>query len=149
MDIVIKGDIDGIEAAYQIRSRFKTPIVYLTAYADEKTLERAKITRPFGYIMKPFEETDLRVAIEIGLHEAKMEAEREQLIAELQEALAKVETLSGLIPICAWCKKIRDDVGYWQAVEKYIEEHSRAEFTHGICPECLKKVYPEAYEEAS
>ncbi len=147
MDIVIKGGMDGIETADQIRSQFRVPVVFLTAYADEKTLERAKITGPFGYITKPFEETDLRVAIEIGLYKAKLEAERERLITELQEALAKVETLSGLLPMCAWCKNIRNDEGYWQTVEQYISEHSKAEFTHGICFDCMKKEFPEAYEE--
>jgi len=87
MDIVIKGEMDGIETAGRIRSRFKVPVVYLTAYADEKTLERAKITGPFGYIMKPFTEMDLKVAVEIGLYKAEVEAEREQLITDLQEAL--------------------------------------------------------------
>ncbi len=71
------------------------------------------------------------------------EAEREKLINELQEALADVKTLSGLIPICATCKKIRDDNGYWQQVEAYIQKHSDAKFTHGICPDCMKKLYPE------
>jgi len=149
MDIVLKGEMDGIETAGQIRSQFKIPVVYLTAFADEKTLERAKITGPFGYITKPFEDTDLRVAVEIGLYKAKLEAEREQLITELQEALAKVKTLNGLLPICAWCKNIRNDEGYWQAVEQYIGEHSTAEFTHGICPACLKKHFPELEEEVS
>lgn len=69
----------------------------------------------------------------------QMEAERQQLITELQKALANVEILSGLLPICAWCKKIRSDEGYWQAVEQYLSERSRARFTHSICPECLKK----------
>jgi CheY-like chemotaxis protein len=147
MDIVIKGEMDGIETAEQIRSRFSIPVVYLTAYADEKTLERAKITGPFGYITKPFQDTDLRVAVEIGLYKAKMDAERERLIIELQEALAKVKTLSGLLPMCAWCKNIRNDDGYWQTVEQYISEHSKAEFTHGICLDCMKKMFPEAYEK--
>jgi len=68
-----------------------------------------------------------------------MEGEREKLILELQEALANIKTLSGLIPICASCKKIRDDKGYWNQLEKYIIEHSGAKFTHGICPECAEK----------
>ena len=67
------------------------------------------------------------------------EKEKEVLISELQEALSKIKTLSGLLPICAWCKKIHDDKGYWKKVETYVEEHSDASFTHGICPECLKK----------
>jgi CheY-like chemotaxis protein len=144
MDIVLKGGMDGIEAAEQIRSQFRVPVVFLTAYADEKTLERAKITGPFGYIVKPFQDTDLRVAVEIAIYKAKLEAEREQLISELQEALATIKTLRGLIPICAWCKQIRNDKGYWQAVEQYIEEHSDVEFTHGMCPECQKKFFPKS-----
>ncbi len=69
------------------------------------------------------------------------EEEREKLVSELQSALANIKTLSGLIPICASCKKIRDDKGYWNQIEQYIIEHSDAKFTHGICPECTKKYY--------
>ena len=71
------------------------------------------------------------------------EQEREKLISELKEALAKVRTLSGLLPICSSCKKIRDDKGYWKQIESYLSDHSEAEFSHGICPECAKKLYPE------
>jgi CheY-like chemotaxis protein len=147
MDIVLNGEMDGIQAAEQIRSRFRVPVVFLTAFADDKTLERAKITEPFGYITKPFQDTDLRVAVEIAIYKAKMEAERERLIAELQDALATIKTLSGLIPICAWCKQIRNDKGYWQAVEQYIRERSTAEFTHSICPDCMRKFFPEHFKE--
>jgi PAS domain S-box-containing protein len=69
-------------------------------------------------------------------------AEREQLVRELQAALAQVKTLSGLLPICANCKKIRDDEGYWHSVEAYVSEHSQARFSHGICPECMAELYP-------
>jgi len=65
------------------------------------------------------------------------------LIAELQEALANNKTLKGMLPICASCKNIRDDRGYWNQIEAYVAEHSDAEFTHGICPDCIKKLYPE------
>ena len=75
------------------------------------------------------------------------EQERERLVVELQEALARVKLLSGIIPICASCKKIRDDRGYWQQVEAYIGTHSEAEFTHGICPDCAKRIYGEYYHE--
>lgn len=73
--------------------------------------------------------------------------EREQLIVELQEALAHVKTLSGLLPICASCKKIRDDKGYWNQIESYIRKHSSAEFTHSCCPECAKELYPEYVDQ--
>jgi len=71
------------------------------------------------------------------------EEERERLIGKLQKALFEVKKLSGLLPICASCKKIRDDKGYWNQIESYIREHSDANFTHSICPECKKKLYPE------
>jgi PAS domain S-box-containing protein len=73
----------------------------------------------------------------------RAEEEREKLIHELQDALGKIKTLSGLLPICASCKKIRDDKGYWNQIEAYIGDHSEAEFTHSICPECMKKLYPD------
>ena len=71
------------------------------------------------------------------------EAEREAIIAELQESLAKVKQLSGIIPICMHCKKVRDDQGYWKQVETFIRSHSEAEFSHGLCPDCIAKYYPE------
>ncbi|HEY3912906.1 MAG TPA: PAS domain S-box protein [Verrucomicrobiae bacterium] len=73
----------------------------------------------------------------------RMEAERTQLIAHLNEMLSKVKTLSGLLPICASCKKIRDDKGYWQQLETFVREHSGAEFSHSICPDCMKRLYPQ------
>jgi PAS domain S-box-containing protein len=78
----------------------------------------------------------------------KAEEERERLIGELQEALAEVKTLSGLLPICASCKSIRDDQGYWQQIEAYIRDHSEAEFSHSVCPECAKKLYPEVFQKS-
>jgi len=82
--------------------------------------------------------------IKIEMEERKRaQIEKDNLIVELKDALRKVKTLSGLLPICASCKKIRDDNGYWNQIESYIKTHSEAEFTHGICPECMKKLYPE------
>jgi len=73
----------------------------------------------------------------------QIEAERNQLIKNLQDSLAKIKTLSGMLPICASCKKIRDDKGYWNQIETYLSNHSKAEFSHGICPECAQKLYPD------
>jgi hypothetical protein len=69
------------------------------------------------------------------------------LIAELQDAVIKIKTLGGLLPICSNCKKIRDDKGYWKQIESYIRDHSEAEFTHSMCPKCAKKLYPEFFQE--
>jgi hypothetical protein len=98
---------------------------------------------------EPYNETD---AIQINLfmnsmwrilRQKRTEEEREKLIRELKEALAKVKQLSGMLPICASCKKIRDDKGYWSGVETYISKHTDTVFSHGICPECEKKEYEE------
>lgn len=86
--------------------------------------------------------TNEKLHAEIAMRK-RSQAEREKLIEELQDALRKIKTLKGLIPICASCKKIRDDSGYWNQIEVYIRDHSDAEFSHGICPECSARLYPE------
>ena len=87
------------------------------------------------------------IGLGIGMHRLRArEKERENLILELTEALSEVKKLSGMLPICASCKKIRDDKGYWNQIESYIGDHSEAEFSHGICPDCAKKLYPEFYK---
>jgi PAS domain S-box-containing protein len=83
------------------------------------------------------------LAIEDITERKRAEKERERLIRELQDTLAKVKQLSGMLPICSSCKQIRNDKGYWSQVEVYIRDNSEAEFTHGICPECMKKLYPD------
>ena len=77
----------------------------------------------------------------------RTEEEKEKLIAQLQKAMQDVKVLSGFLPICASCKKIRDDTGYWRQLEEYISKHSNALFSHGICPDCCKKLYPDFQEE--
>jgi hypothetical protein len=88
--------------------------------------------------------TNENLILEVAERE-KAEQEREQVIVKLQQALAQVKRLSGFLPICASCKKIRDDQGYWQQVEAYIRDHSEAEFSHGLCPECAKMLYPDLF----
>jgi hypothetical protein len=86
-----------------------------------------------------------RLVINEDITERKRaEEEKEKLILELQEALANIKALRGLLPICAYCKKIRDDQGYWNQVDLYLREHSEVEFTHGVCPDCINKIVPGA-----
>ena len=73
----------------------------------------------------------------------RVQGQKEELILELQTAMAQVKQLSGMLPICGSCKKIRNDAGYWEQIEEYIRDHSEAEFSHGICPECLERLYPD------
>jgi putative two-component system response regulator len=102
MDIVLEGEMDGIEAAAHIKSLCEIPIVYLTAYADQKTLERAKITEPYGYILKPFDDRDLHITIDIGLHKHRMERK----LKETEERLRK--TLEDTIRALASAVELRD-----------------------------------------
>jgi DNA repair exonuclease SbcCD ATPase subunit len=97
-------------------------------------------------IMQRLRENNLILKNEIERRK-KIERENDSLILDLKEALDNVKQLSGLLPICASCKKIRDDQGYWKRIETYITEHSEAQFTHGICPECSKKLYPELHKK--
>lgn len=92
------------------------------------------------------EETNKKLSLEID-ERKQAEKEREKLVLELREALSKIKLLSGFLPICSSCKKIRNDNGYWEQIEIYIRDHSEAEFSHGICPECAEKLYPEYYKK--
>ena len=100
-------------------------------------------TQPFAYIVKPYNKEELRFTIENTLIKYRAAKERDRLIARLETALQEVKRLSGLLPICAGCKKIRDREGGWHPIEEYIASHSEADFTHGICPECTRRLYPE------
>ena len=133
MDIQLKGDMDGIEAAQEIKRRYDISVVYLTAYSDQATLDRAKVTTPFGYLIKPFVERELYSTIEMALYKQKIDKE--------------VKVLRGMLPICAGCKSIRDDEGYWQQVEVYVRDHTEAQFSHSICERCLEEHYPEMAAE--
>jgi len=141
MDIMLKGPMNGIQAAHLVRVELSLPVIFLTANSDEAVLEQAKISEPFAYLLKPFEERQLRTNIEMALYKSRMERERERLMKELQEAITTIKTLSGLLPICAWCKSVRDDSGYWMRVEQYIEQHSQATFSHSVCPECATRYF--------
>ena len=144
MDINLPGKLDGIEAAREIRRELSIPVVYLTGYTDPATVQRAQISAPYGYIVKPFAERELEITISIAFYREQIDKGKDRLLTDLQSALAQVKCLSGMLPICCRCKKIRDDRGYWQQIEDYVRQHSEADFTHGYCPECAKAALEEA-----
>lgn len=277
MDIILSNGPDGISAAERVHQQMQIPVVYLTAHSDSATLQKAKFTEPYGYIVKPVVERDLRISIEMALHRHRMdqrraelehwfattlasigeaviatdrdgrvrfmnssaekltgwlqtnainhhieevlilsdaytshsqglfgetlqkglvvhwtghawlyprsglgmpvdftstrirredgvvagvvvifrdissrrqlEEDRERLISDLRSALENIKTLRALLPICASCKRVRDDEGYWEQLDAYITNHSIVQFTHGVCPDCLRKLYPDISEE--
>jgi two-component system, response regulator PdtaR len=136
MDIMLNGPMDGAEAARQIRAESKLPVVFLTANSDDVTVFKARDTDPFGYVLKPFEDRSLRIAIEMALYKHRVEREREEMIRRLQEALERVKTLEGMLPVCAWCKNVRSDEGNWMTVDQFLRTRSNLEISHGVCPTC-------------
>jgi two-component system, response regulator PdtaR len=147
MDILIEGAMDGIETAAILTKKLDVPVIFLTCLNDQQVLDRAIKANPFGYLTKPYDKAELQSSIEIALIKHQAAREREKLIAQLEKALLEVKKLSGLLPICASCKKIRDDQGNWQQIERYIQSHSEADFSHGICPDCAHRLYPDLYQK--
>ncbi len=154
MDIEMP-DMDGIEATRRIYESCPTPVVMLTAYDSPELLEQASEAGAGAYLMKLPRPREIERAITIAVARfgdmmvlRNLNADLQARNKELQEALAKVKILSGMLPICANCKKIRDDKGYWQDVAVYIRDHSEAEFSHGLCPDCAKELYPDFYQES-
>ena len=142
MDIVMP-KMDGLEAARQIMDACPTPVVLITAHETPELVELASEVGIGAYLVKPPQVRELGRAIAIAMARFEDLMELRRLNVELQAALVQVRTLSGLLPICAACKKIRDDAGYWHQVDVYIRDHSGARFSHGICPDCRARLYPE------
>lgn len=143
--------MDGIEMSRRIKSlEGNSKIIITTAHSDASVLLNSIDAGIDKYIIKPVDVEILFSALENCAETIMLERkiqeqarEKDELIARLQDALDNIKRLSGLLPICSSCKKIRDDKGYWNQIERYIAEHSEAEFSHGICPECVRKLYPQ------
>lgn len=156
MDVLMP-DIDGVTACRQIKQQAHLrdiPIIMVTAQNDLNNLREAFSAGAMDYINKPVNGVELLARVSSALtlkNEMDCRKEREEELRrsneELQRALREVKVLRGLIPICASCKKIRNDGGFWQQLEEYIGEHSEAEFSHGLCHPCLKKLYPGVYQD--
>jgi len=144
-------DSGGLETLGALQSQVpQLPVIVLSGLSDEQMAIQAVREGAQDYLVKGQVDGNLLArAMRYAVERKRAEEERKRLILELQEALVQVKTLSGLLPICAACKKIRDDHGYWHQVEVYVENHSNAEFTHGICPECAQRLYPQFYADRS
>ena len=131
-------EMDGIAATKEIMSISPRPIIMLTVYADQETLAKAAKAGAGAYVTKPPDLKALERAMVVAKARVNDIIELNRLNRELKEALAHIRTLKDLLPICAKCKKIRDDQGYWKQIEQYISDHTDTRFSHGLCPECLK-----------
>jgi DNA-binding response OmpR family regulator len=139
-------EVDGIELCRRVRERLPRPLylILLTARGSKEDIVTGLDAGADDYVTKPFDREELRARLQVGVRIVTLQAELAERVAELQEALARVKQLQGLLPICSYCKKIRDDQNYWIQVEQYISEHSDAQFSHGICPACYRRyVQPE------
>jgi CheY-like chemotaxis protein len=139
---VMMPEMDGYALCDQLKrdEAFRElPVLFLTAKADADDVARGFAAGAVDYIAKPFHAAELRARVRTHL---ELKLQRDALArrtAELEQALSQVKTLRGLLPICAWCKKIRNDQGYWDQLESYLSVHTDATFSHAICPDCAER----------
>ena len=145
LDIRMPG-MNGFETAEHLKSNPQTnalPIIFISALTDVEEKVKAFKAGGVDYINKPFHQEEVLARVETHLSLTRLYRRLKEQNVELQKALVEVKTLRGMIPICANCKKVRDDAGYWNRIEDYIRMNSEAEFSHSICPDCVKKLYPD------
>lgn len=138
-------EMDGVEVCRQLTAnRMDQPpyIIILTTRDKKEDIVAGLDAGANDYLTKPFSVAELRARIGVGRRMLEMQAQLASTITELREALNHIKTLRGIVPICAKCKKIRDDKGYWERVEVYVTRHSEAQFSHGLCPDCMEAMYP-------
>ncbi len=145
LDRIMPGK-DGIELCRKVRQldvSNPTYIILLTICSSKKDIVAGLEAGANDYIGKPYDTEELRVRVKVGERVTALQSVLVEQVHSLHEALAHVKTLQGILPICMHCHKIRNDQQSWQRLEKYIAEHSDAEFSHGLCPECMEKHYPD------
>jgi sigma-B regulation protein RsbU (phosphoserine phosphatase) len=142
LDWVMPG-LTGIDVCRRVRERSPEAGTYLILLTSKDRTEDAVAALEAGaddHIAKPFAPDELRARVRVGERIVTLQRILGQRVRALEDALQQVKRLQGLLPICAWCKKVRNDQNYWQGVDVYVAEHSEARFTHGICPDCRAQV---------
>lgn len=143
-------EMDGLEVIRQVRAlqTDRPPyLIMLTAKGEKADIIAGLEAGASDYLTKPFNAGELRARVEVGRRMIEMQDVLADKVEELRKAIEQIRTLRGIVPICSNCKKIRDDSGYWHQLEAYFRDHTEAEFTHGICPRCMDKLYPEFSED--
>jgi CheY-like chemotaxis protein len=141
--------MDGVEVCRAAREKMRDKSLYvilLTAKAEKVNVVEGLEAGADDYIVKPFAREELRARVAVGARVIDLQNAVADRVRELQEALSQVKQLQGILPICAHCKKVRDDKNYWQQVESYISSHTKAQFSHSICPDCFETVTKPALE---
>jgi phosphoserine phosphatase RsbU/P len=136
-------EMEGIEVCRQTRAIEGAPPTYLillTVRDSKQDIVTGLHAGANDYITKPFDKTELLARVGIGKQMVQLQQALTERVAELRDALVSVKQLGGLLPICSYCKKIRDDQNYWQQVEAYVGKHSDAKFSHSICPQCYEDI---------
>ena len=135
--------MDGPEVCRRIRARssgLPIYIILLTARGSQEDLVTGLEAGADDYVTKPFQRDELRARLNVGVRVVQLQRSLSAHVRELQSALDNVKQLQGLLPICMYCKNVRNDENYWERVESYITEHSEVRFSHGICPDCYIKI---------
>ena len=133
--------MDGVEVTRAVRetsATIPTYIILLTAKTEKPDIVAALAAGADDYLTKPFDREELGARVWAGLRIVTLQKNLVDRVHELEDALANVKQLQGMLPICSYCKKIRDDQNYWQKVENYISDHSEAIFSHSVCPGCYE-----------
>ena len=140
LDIMMPG-IDGLELCRQLRQSpgaIRPYIILLTAKHGVSEIVKGIEAGADDYLTKPYDREELRVRVQVGARTIDLQEKLAERVEQLEVALAHVTQLEGILPICSYCMKIRNDLNYWQTVETYVTDHSQAEFSHGICPTCYE-----------
>lgn len=139
-------EMDGTDVIRHVRQqtgRFQPYLILLTGMGNTEDLVQGLDSGADDYVVKPYKEDELRARLHVGCRVLDLQTALADKIRDLEDALEHIRVLRGIIPICAYCKCIRDDKGAWQQVEQYVRDHSEAEFSHGMCPACQKKILAE------
>jgi sigma-B regulation protein RsbU (phosphoserine phosphatase) len=138
--------MEGIEICRRLRATPGFELVYvilLTSRGEKQDLSEGLAAGANDYIAKPFDPVELEARVRVGERMVKLQRSLAARIAEVEAALAHVQRLQGLLPICSYCKKVRNETNYWEQVESYLSSHSDLDFTHSICPDCMETMLKE------
>ena len=144
--------LEGIEILRRVRTTPGFELLYvilLTSRTDKEDVAYGLAAGANDYIAKPFDPVELEARVRVGERMVKLQRSLAARVAELEAALAHVQRLQGLLPICSYCKKVRNETNYWEQVDSYLTSHSDVELTHGICPTCMETMMKQLDEAAT